>query len=89
MGYAEDSALYLKKFFVVGISRLGSRWALSPTPIDRLVVLDHEVGVVRVWKINSTGHSLSPFPGGELPSLVVFSVCSAACAGGFAVGFAD
>ena len=35
------------------------------------------------------GPFLKPIPGGELPSLVVFSVCSAACAGGFAVGFAD
>lgn len=60
-GLRRKFGVIFEEFFVVGISRLGSRWALSPTPIDRLLVLDHEVRVVRAWKINSMGHSLSPF----------------------------
>ena len=47
--------MIFEELIVMGISRLGSRWASSPTPIQLLVVLDHEVGVVFGWKINSTG----------------------------------
>jgi len=35
-----------EELIVMRISRLGSRWALSPTPIQLLVVLDHKVRVV-------------------------------------------
>jgi hypothetical protein len=72
----------------MGISRLGSRWASSPTPIQLLVVLDHEVRVVFEWKINSTGDSKPQLYSGGSPSFVVFPVCSAAGAGGVAVWFA-
>ena len=58
----ENYGVIFEELIVVGISRLGSRWASSPTPIQLLVVLDHEVRVVLGWKINSTGVSLSPFP---------------------------
>ena len=61
-----------------------------PDPDSTLVVLDHELRVVRGWKINSTGDFLSPnLHSRGLPSFVVFSVCSAAGAGGVAVRFAD
>jgi hypothetical protein len=81
--------MVFEELIVVGISRLGSRWAPSPTPIYLLVVLDHEVRVVSGWKINSTGHAEVSYARGGSPSFVVFSVGSAARAGGVAVWFAD
>ena len=79
-GLRRKFGLIFEELFVVGISRLGSRWALSPTPIDRLVVLDHEVRVVPVWKINSTGHSLSPFsPRRVTIACSIFGVLRSVC----------
>jgi hypothetical protein len=90
MGNTENYAVMFEELIVMGISRLGPRWASSPTPIQLSVVLDHEVRVVRGWKINSTGVFLSSnLHSRGSPSFVVFSVCSASGAGGVAVRFAD
>ena len=60
MGNTGNYVAIFEEPIVMGIPRLGPRWASSPTPIQLLVVLDHEVKVVCGWKINSTGDPLTP-----------------------------